>query len=272
MPEAAGTNGGVKRIAIRLAPMRVPKASDVLADELRERIFRGDFAEGIALPAERDLVEQTGLSRATVREALRILEAQSLVRVKAGRAGGAIVKQPGKESLASTVTMLIRGRDIRMSTLLETREAIEPACAELAARHRTTQDLNALETANAILSAENVGLETFLKANIDWHLGVAAATHNELLTGVMLALSRAIYASTENEQAVDVPVRRETAKAHRAVTDAIRAQDEAAALRRMTRHVAAATAVLSFETDTVVPFLEPAHSAPNQWSNDKMHP
>jgi DNA-binding FadR family transcriptional regulator len=55
----------------RLGPLTVPKASDVLAAELRERILDGEFAEGTALPAERELVTQTRMSRSTVREALR---------------------------------------------------------------------------------------------------------------------------------------------------------------------------------------------------------
>src|SRR6201998_1992076 len=91
-------------------PVGVPKAADVLARELRERILSGELAEGVALPAERELVKQTQMSRATVREALRILEVQNLVRVRAGRAGGAFVQRPTTKSMASSVTLLIRGR------------------------------------------------------------------------------------------------------------------------------------------------------------------
>ena len=130
--------------------MKVPKASDVLANELRERILTGEFAEGTGLPAERDLVTQTRMSRTTVREALRILEVQGLIRIKAGRTGGAFVQQPGEEAMASTVNLLIRGRQIRLAALLETREAIEPFCAQLAATHRTQEELEVLEEANRL--------------------------------------------------------------------------------------------------------------------------
>ena len=74
---------------VRLAPMQVPKASDVLANDLRERILSGEFPEGTSLPPERDMVVQTQMSRTTVREALRILEVQGLVRIRTGRSGGA---------------------------------------------------------------------------------------------------------------------------------------------------------------------------------------
>src|ERR1700709_1885588 len=124
------------RPSIRLSPMEVPKASDVLANELRERMLPGECREGPRLPREGELVVQTRMSRTTVRESLRILEVQGLIRIKAGRAGGAFVQQPGEEAMASTVNLLIRGRQIRLAALLETREAIEPFCARLAALNR----------------------------------------------------------------------------------------------------------------------------------------
>jgi DNA-binding FadR family transcriptional regulator len=243
------------RSPVRLAPMEVPKASDVLANELRERILNGEYPEGTALPPERELVIQTAMSRTTVREALRILEVQGLVRIKTGRAGGAFVQRPGQDSVASSVSLLIRGQQIRLADLLETREAIEPFCARLAARNRTDADLAKLEDANKAIADSEGTLAQFLQANVDWHVGVATASHNELLTGLMTALSRAIYAATENEDFVDAEVRRTTVRAHRSITDAIRAQDPDAAVRRMGRHVHAyAEAVLQVDerTDIVV--------------------
>ena len=84
-------------------------------------------------------------------------------------------------------------------------------------------------------------------------MAVAAAGHNELLTGFMLALSRSIYASTDNQGFVDDDVRRTTLRAHRAVTKAIRAQDPDAASRRMSRHVHSyAVAVMEVEDRTSI--------------------
>jgi GntR family transcriptional repressor for pyruvate dehydrogenase complex len=225
------------RSSILLEPVDVPKASDVLAHQLRERILSGELPEGTTLPAERELVKQTRMSRATVREALRILEVQNLVRVRAGRAGGAFVQRPTTQSVANSVTMLIRGQKIRLADLMETREALEPFCAELAARKRTDDDLAALDRANETLGDPNADLTAFLQANLDWHIGVARAGQNELLIGFMTALSRAIYAGTENAAFVDEAVRAETRRAHRSITNAIRSRDADAAGRRMQRHV-----------------------------------
>jgi len=250
--EPAISESGPRRRAVQLTPLQVPKAPAVLADDLRERILRGDFPEGTALPPERELVNQTRMSRATVREALRILEVQGLVRIKTGRAGGAFVYRPGEESMADSVNLLIRGRQIRIPALLETREAIEPFCAQLAAKHRTDEDLGRLEAANAAM-ADAGTLAEFLQANVDWHVAVAVAGRNELLTGFMRALSRGLYASTDNQGFVDDEVRRTALRAHRAVTKAIRAKDPDAAGRRMSRHVHSyAEAVMEVEDRTSI--------------------
>src|SRR6202035_4040257 len=219
--EPGATNSTSTRSAVLLTPVDVPKASDVLARELRERILSGELAEGMALPAERELVKQTQMSRATVREALRILEVQRLVRVRAGRAGGAFVQRPTTKSMASSVTMLIRGQKIKLADLMETREALEPFCAELAARKRTDDDLTVLDRANDDIVDPDADLPSFLQANLNWHVGVAMASHNELLIGFMTALSQAIYTGTENAALVDDNVRTVTARAHRAITTAI---------------------------------------------------
>lgn len=245
------------RQPVRLTPVQVPKASDVLANDMRERILRGEFPEGTALPTERDLVAQTDMSRSTVREALRILEVQGLVRIKTGRSGGAFVQHPDGEHIASSVDLLIRGRQIRLAALLETREAIEPACAQLAAKYRTDADLERLDAANEAIADPSGSLGDFLQANVDWHVGVAIASHNELLTGFMLALSRAIYTSTDNQGFINTDVRLTTVKAHRSITNAIRGQDAEAAVRRMKRHVHSyAEAVVQVEERTEIDLPE----------------
>jgi GntR family transcriptional regulator, transcriptional repressor for pyruvate dehydrogenase complex len=245
---------GDARSVIRLSPIEVPKASDVLANELRERILSGEYPEGTPLPPERALVVQTRMSRTTVREALRILEVQGLIRIKVGRAGGAFVQRPGEESVARSLELLIRGRQIRLASVHETREAIEPSCARLAAQHRTTGNLHRMEAANEAIAAA-ADLDEFLQANVEWHVAVAVAGHNEILTGIMMALSRAIYTTTNIEGFVNDEVRSIALRAHRSVTRAVKERDADAAVRRMTRHVhsyaAAALAVESRVTFAV---------------------
>lgn len=247
------TTGG-DRLGIELGPLDVPKASDVLANELRERILSGELPEGMALPPERDLVDQTKLSRATVREALRVLEVQGMLSIRAGRSGGAFVHRPDGSSVASSVDLVIRGQQIRLSALHETRAAIEPSCAALAAERRTDEDLARLEAANQDILEAGDDLPAFLDANVRWHIAVAEASHNELLSGFMSALSRAIYSATENEQFVDREVRETAHRAHDRVLAGIRDRDPDAARRRMARHVHGfAAAVLQVDTRDEIP-------------------
>lgn len=253
-PQNNNSAGGQPLQSASLTPLQVPKASDILADDLRERILQGEFPVGTSLPPERELVAQTTMSRTTVREALRILEVQGLLTIRTGRTGGAFVRQPDSDSVASSVELLIRGRQVRMVDLLETREAIEPQCAGLAAVHRSDEDLESLDELNdRIENSNSAGLEEFLQTNVDWHVAVARASHNELLFGLMSALSQAIYEGTDNQGFVDDEVHATTVRAHRSITRAIREQDRDAAVRRMSRHVYSyAEAVLEVDPRTEI--------------------
>ena len=118
--------------------------------------------------------------------------------------------------------------------------------------YRTGADLERLDKANEGISVDGP-LADFLQANVNWHVAVAIASHNELLTGFMLALSRAIYSSTDTKGFIDSDIRRTTIRAHRGITEAIRAQDPDAALRRMNKHVHAyAEAVQEVEERTAI--------------------
>lgn len=224
----SGTAQGVPE-QITLSRMKVPKASEVLAHELGERILSGEFVEGAGLPPERELVSQTGLSRTTVREALRILEVQGLIKIKAGRAGGAFIQRPGEQAMSNTVEDIIRGREISLPDLLVTRGAIEPHCARLAARSRTDAQLADLESANELLTVTGSTRDQIIRANSDWHIAVARASNNELLAGIMVALARAIDAAIASDDLSDGAVEK-TAAAHRLITEAIAEHDEEAAV------------------------------------------
>ena len=225
--------------AIAVKRLAVPKASEVLAAHLRETILRGELAEGSPLPTERELSERSGLSRASVREALRILESEGLIQTRPGRGGGASVKQPTADAIARSVGLYVRGHRIRLRELSETREAIEPAIARLAALNRTDEDLAPLAEAQARLKASMSDRRAYLEANLDWHMAVAGASHNVPLVGFMTAISAVIHSGTKIEPFDTDEVRRLTIAAHDRIQAAIVAGDAAAAERRMARHVRA---------------------------------
>lgn len=215
----------------------VPKASDVLADELRRQILDGSLPEGSALPVERVLAAESGLSRTAVREALRILEIEGLVLTKPGRAGGSFVRRPDLQSIDRTLGLFMAARQVKFRSLLEVREALEPAGAELAARHRHEEDLDDLRRTNALLEDSIDDSREFLERNVEWHIGVVRASHNDLMHAFILSLSKAIHRGTDIEYFDSNEIRELTIASHRKVTDAIAKQDPSRARRAMERHV-----------------------------------
>ncbi len=232
-----GTAGRVK-----LAPIVVPKTSEVLAKELRRQILGGAFPPGSTLPAESELVAQTGLSRGSVREALRILESESLVVTRPGRYGGSVVQRPGDESLRRSISIFVQGRGISLISLLQTREAVEPSLAALAAKNRTEEELEELIRATERVEAAFADTPKFLLENVDWHMAIAAASHNELLRGFMHSLAKMVHKVSAIDNFASDDVRKKVLYAHRTILEAITAKDEKAAERRMARHLAAVTA------------------------------
>ena len=226
---------------IDILPVNVPKAADVLAGILREKILQGELPPGADLPNERDLGGQSGLSRASVREALRILEGEGLIATRVGRNGGSAVARPSSAVIERSVGIFIRGLRIRREAVLETRAAIEPPSARFAALHRTDADLQEIEKCHAKLqqASEAEDIPAYVRANLDWHVQVVRASHNELLIAFISAVSQSVYADTDVEGFNSVVVRNAVIRAHSQVMAAIRARDGDAAARRMERHVAA---------------------------------
>lgn len=226
--------------------VNVPKAADVLADTLREKILKGELPEGADLPTERDLGDRAGVSRATVREALRILEGEGLIATRVGRNGGSSVARPTSAPIERLVGIFIRGQRIRFEAVLETRLAIEPSSARFAALHRTDEDLLELERCHQALEAAASGgdLAAYVRANLEWHVQVVRASHNELLIAFISAVAQPVYEDSNVEGFNSPDVQQAVILAHRRVMDAIRDGDGDAAERRMARHVGAYVADL----------------------------
>ncbi|UUZ62685.1 FadR family transcriptional regulator [Polaromonas sp. P1-6] len=227
---------------LRLSPIVVPKTSDVLASELRRQILTGVLPPGVSLPAERDLVAQTGLSRGSVRDALRILESESLVITRPGRYGGSVANKPDDESLKRSISSFVHGRGITLLSLLQTREAIEPSLAALAANNRTDAELQRLVDATARVENAFLTPPEFLRENVDWHMAIAAASHNELLRAFMHSISDMVYKASAIENFASEDVRKQVMHAHRRILEAIVAQQADVAERRMGLHLAALSA------------------------------
>jgi DNA-binding FadR family transcriptional regulator len=223
---------------VELGLIRVERSYEALANHLREQILRGDIPPGAGLPNERDLGDQTGLSRGSVREALRILEAEGLVSTRAGRNGGRVARLPGAEGVGRSLDFFIRGQQVEFAAVLETMEALEPALAALAAEHRNSTDIEALEEISRQMADPAIDTPRYQALNWAWHLAVAQASHNALLIAVMQALGPRLH-DPHVEDFISTEMRGIVVGAHARVQRAIVDRDVEAARRRMGRHLRA---------------------------------
>lgn len=224
-----------------LSKVSAPKSYELLAAQLREAILAGEIPEGASLPTERDLVLQSGISRPSVREALRILSAEGLVRARQGRTGGSIVTLPSSDNLVQLIGQFVRGRQISVRALYETRELIEPLLAGLAATRRTLQNMQRLRSLHEDLVAAAANYQRFSVANVAWHLAVAEASQNELLTTFLRSISSGVAVATTIEEYDTGDTRQAVIRIHHKINDAIEQQDSAKAERYMRAHLAATT-------------------------------
>ena len=242
MPAAISINTVTHAPAMleRLGLINVPKSCDVLASRLQAQILSGVYPADAALPTERELVAGTGLSRGSVREALRILEAQGLVRTRAGRYGGSVVSRPTDALLASHINLFAKGRSVPLGALVEARQALEPMVAYLAARNRTDEDLASLVAISARLdAAAHSDVPRFLEENAHWHSALAVASHNDMLRAFTASISGLMLEASRIENFASEDVRTLVTLAHHRILQAIKDRDADAARRRAERDVQA---------------------------------
>ena len=160
---------------------RIRPAYQQVADQLREFVLKGGLQLGQRLPVEAELSEMFGVSRSTVREALRVLSAQNLVRTVRGVGGGSFVTQPDAghvtEFLQASLGLLSGSDEVTLDELLEAREMLEVPAARLAAERATDVDRTELQ---ACLTTPDGADDELGKAR-DLHSIIAAAAHNSLL-------------------------------------------------------------------------------------------
>ncbi len=160
------------------------KAYEHIAGALQRQVITGEREPGARLPTETELASEFGVSRATVREALRLLAAQNLIRTAKGSTGGSYVTVPSaghlSASLRSGIGLLADAKDVSLEELLEARLLLEVPAARLAALRRRDDDVERL---NAAIPARPLELATGeqFTYNKDFHSVVLEASGNVLL-------------------------------------------------------------------------------------------
>jgi GntR family transcriptional repressor for pyruvate dehydrogenase complex len=204
----------------------VAPAYQVLADRIRIEIMSGQLRPGERLPTEPQLCEQSGLSRSTVREALRLLSSQHLIVTTRGVNGGSFVAEPDAhvlgESLSDGVGLLLASGAVKGDDFLEVRRMLEVPAAGLAAARRQARHLADLEL--AMFDPDHDGLDRRIEAHAGFHLAVAAASGNTLLGLVV----RPLYTVADRqmiESVTPLEMWHQIDRDHRALLAAIREGD-----------------------------------------------
>ena len=215
-----------------------PPAYQVLADELRADITSGRLQPGERLPPEPELCVKTGVSRSTVREALRLLASQHLIVTTRGVTGGSFVAHPDAEQLAdgltASFTLLTNSADVGLADLLELRRALEVPAAGLAAVRRTPEHL--VEIRGALFDPAVDDFDTMLAAHAAFHMAVAKATGNPLFELVVRPLYHASYGEDLSES-LPTGYWAQIDADHRLLLDRLTAQDAESASLAAARHL-----------------------------------
>ena len=161
-----------------------PKAFDIVRAHIEERILDGSLDIGDTLAAERELATEFGVSRGAVREAIRALEAQGVVEssVGAGATGGTRIIRARTRALTRLLRLHVALAGGRLREVVELRVALERSSATLAAASVTPEALETMRTLLAEMRGEGVDIETFNRLDTDFHVAIARAADNTLVT------------------------------------------------------------------------------------------
>jgi DNA-binding FadR family transcriptional regulator len=216
-----------------------PSASyELVLEQVRRAIQLGRFEPGDRLPPERELAEQLGVSRTTVREAMRVLQGEGLVEIHRGRTGGAVVRRP--DASRSDVKRLLRRRLAELEAVIDFRLIVEPAAARLAAERRTVRDLTALrslvDSMNELVSAERGASapSPFFALDTQFHHRIAEATRNSMLAAAVEDARAQLFTPVGG---IFIALHPAANELHVELLQTIEAQDSVAAEATMRRHI-----------------------------------
>ncbi|MBN9083687.1 MAG: hypothetical protein BGP04_15760 [Rhizobiales bacterium 62-17] len=218
----------------RWLQVRASTASAEIVSQIRQRLFDGQLKPGDFLGTESSLSQEFGVSRITLRDALRILEANGIVYVKVGKSGGVRVAEPNPERFADALAVQLMLAGITEKEVFDAQMGAEMRAAELAAENANADDLAALEAQFERCAAAVDDQEGFARESLAFHLQLIRTSHNRALLAQFHALrhvsSKAILRSHTPSRARTVLER------HRKTLAAVRARDAVSAAAGIREH------------------------------------
>jgi DNA-binding FadR family transcriptional regulator len=215
------------------------RISSMIVDQIRLLIRDGHLTAGDRLPSERELGERFGVSRVTVREALRGLEAQGLVAIRVGAHGGAFVTAPSSDRIGEGLSDLLSLSVVSPAEVTEARRVLELAIVPLVCERADETDVaDLLEICDRAEAALRSGEEYPVSLSAEFHTRVARATHNPALAMFALTFHAPMLSSLAKAQQEDPKVGVRGTEEHREFVEAVARRDVATAERVMREHLA----------------------------------
>jgi DNA-binding FadR family transcriptional regulator len=223
----------------RFTPVQPVRSYQRIVEQVEDALARGDLRPGHRLPSERELVTQFQVSRSTVREALRVLESNGIVRSRPGDPNGPEILPFSSGALRKQMVRLARVDEVGLAELVSFRMILDGSANMLAARLRTPEQLAEMEsTIEAMEAAVDAGYEEFSKADVAFHEAVGRASRNsliqlcnEVVREVVLSLISAKISRSRQRRSLMAT----SLEHHREVLAAVRAGDGVAAAQAARR-------------------------------------
>jgi DNA-binding FadR family transcriptional regulator len=225
MSETAGDT------VVEASRVRVPKMAELVAQQLRRQIIRGDLHEGAALPSEAVLMKRFGVSRPTLREAFRVLESEGLIRVRRGAHGGARVQVPSGEAAARYAGLVLEFRGATLQDVYEARGVLEPPCARRLASRRTKSDIDRLRENIASARAALDDPATHIRLNNEFHALMIELAGNQTIIVLnsmvreIIDLSSYLHVAEDAGTPNNIRATKKGIRAHELLVDYIEGKD-----------------------------------------------
>ncbi len=214
-------------------PLAARSLSRQIADNIQSAIVGGRLKVDERLPTEEELAQRFKVSRPTIREALKLLAAQNLVRSRRGPAGGTFVSKPDnaqmRADLTSASTLLVSMGEFDLSQMNEARHELERICCRLAAGRCQPEHLQAMARELEVQSDPLIGDEEFCASDVRFHRALVDASQNPVLQFLMSAVIEALQ-PVANLIAYRFRDRSEIRRQHQRIYDAISTGDEVEAV------------------------------------------
>lgn len=239
------------------AAFRTPKTAQIIARHFRQKILSGELPAGSRLPVEPELMRELGVSRTILREALRILESESMLQVSRGSRNGAVVLHPDLRVWADNTNISLQLNKVTVADVYMARQAIESNVAGMLAANATAETVARLEESlQAEAKALREGADAYVRPSADFHDLVGELCGNKTLAILGATLNEIIrrQAATPSSDAPDRMLSMERAhRTHAKLIEYVRAKDAAGAVELWRKHHGqAAKVVLADHGDRTV--------------------